>query len=190
MTPEDFFRDNELDPMAQSVLDRDLLVRLRSGSDAKRSDVEVGVALLRLAHDELEAFGTDGSERTSEEEIRLVLRTSRRVLDRVGLSLDLPFSDFRTFKTYWVANDGYGSWQARRDMLNGFFEPVHLELARREDGEITSTLARPVTSHPGTGWSRVDDEVNELRRHFQMARSEQDYRNIGNDCVAVLERLS
>ncbi len=190
MTPEDFFRDNELDPMADSVLDRDLLVRLRSGSDAKRSDVEVGVALLRLAHDELEAFGTDGSERTSEEEIRLVLRTSRRVLDRVGLSLDLPFSDFRTFKTFWVANDGYGSWQARRDMLNGLFEPVHLELTRREDGEITSTLARPVTSHPGTGWSRVDDEVNELRRHFQVARSEQDYRNVGNDCVAVLERLS
>jgi len=157
VTPEDFFRDNELDPMAQSVLDRDLLVRLRSGS---------------------------------EEEIRLVLRTSRRVLDRVGLFLDLPFSDFRTFKTYWVANDGYGSWQARPDMLNGLFEPVHLELARREDGEITSTLARPVTSHPGTGWSRVDDEVNELRRHFQMARSEQDYRNVGNDCVAVLERLS
>lgn len=190
MTPEDFFRDNELDPMAHSVLDRDLLVRLRSGSDAKRSDVEVGVALLRLAHDELEAFGTDGSERKSEEEIRLVLRTSRRVLDRVGLSLDLPFSDFRTFKTYWVADDGYGSWQARRDMLNGLFEPVHLELTRREDGEITSTLARPVTGHPGTGWSRVDDEVNELRRHFQVARSEQDYRNVGNDCVAVLEGLS
>jgi len=113
VTPEDFFRDNEVDPMGPSVLDR-----LRAGSDANRSDVEVGVALLRLAHDELEAFGTDGSERTSEEEIRLVLRASRQVLDRIGLSLDLPFSDFRTFKCYWVANDGYGSWQACRNIGN------------------------------------------------------------------------
>lgn len=190
MTPEDFFRDNELDPVAPSVLDRDLLTRLRASSDVHRSDVEVAVALLRLAHDELEAFGTDGSERTSEDEIRLILRASRQVLVRVGLTIDLPFSDFGTFKSHWMANDGYGSWQARRDILNELFEPVHLELARREDSEITSTLARPVTSHPGTGWSRVDDEVNELRRHFQMARSEQDFRNIGNDCVAVLERLS
>ena len=139
MTPEDFFRDDEFDSMGPSVLDRDLLIRLRAGSDAHRSDVEVGVALLRLAHDELEAFGTDGSQRTSEDEIRLVLRASRRVLDRVGLSLDLPFSDFRSFRSHWVANDGYGSWQARRDILNELFEPVHLELARREDGEIAST---------------------------------------------------
>ena len=51
-------------------------------------------------------------------------------------------------------------------------------------------LARPVTTHPGTGWSRADEEINELRRHFAAARSPQDYRNVGNDCVAVLERLS
>ncbi len=190
MTPEDFFRDSEFDPTSASVLDHDLLNRLRTVGDAERSDVEVGVALLRLAHDELEAYGTDGSQRTSEDEIRLILRTSRRLLERVGISLNLPFSDYRTFRSHWVANDGYGSWQTRRNILNELFEPAHLHLARLEDGEIVSTLARPVTSHPGTGWSKVDDEINELRRHFQVARSQQDYRNVGNDCVAVLERLS
>jgi hypothetical protein len=30
----------------------------------------------------------------------------------------------------------------------------------------------------------------ELRRHFQIAKSEQDYRNVGNDCVIIIEALS
>ncbi|MCY4621339.1 MAG: hypothetical protein OXD34_05825 [bacterium] len=89
-----------------------------------------------------------------------------------------------------MANDAYGSWQARRDILHDLFEPLHVELAQLEDSEIVSTLVRSVTSHPGTGWAQVDAEINELRRHFAMARTDQDYRNIGNDCVAVLERLS
>ncbi len=36
----------------------------------------------------------------------------------------------------------------------------------------------------------MDEEVAELRRHFQAARTPQDYRNVGNDCVTVLERIS
>lgn len=157
---------------------------------SNRSDVEVCSALLRLAHNELEAYGTDGANRTNEEEIRLILRACRVLLGRIGIPLDLPFSDFGTFYSHWVANGGYGSWQARRDILNSLFEPVHLELTGLEDNEVLSTLARPITGHPGTGWSRVDAEINELRRHFSGARSEQDYRNVGNDCVAVIERLS
>ena len=188
VTPEDFFVDRE--PLGQRVLSSGLLARIRSGEHIGRSDVEVGVALLRLAHSELEAYGTDGAQRTNEDEMRLILGACRLLLKRIGVDLDLPFSDFRTFRSHWLANEGYGSWQARRDILNGLFEPVHLKLARLEDSEIVSTLARPVTSHPGTGWSRVDAEINELRRHFAGARSEQDYRNVGNDCVAVLERLS
>ena len=49
-----------------------LLLGETGRSTRVRSDVEVGVALLRLAHDELEAFGTDGAQRTSEDEMRLV----------------------------------------------------------------------------------------------------------------------
>ena len=187
MTPEDFFVDGDL--LGQRFVDWDLLDEIVSGN-IDRSDVEVAVALLRLAHDELEAFGTDGSQRTSEEDIRRILQTCRFLLKRIGISLDLPFSDFRTFKSHWVADDAYGSWQARRNILHHLFELVHRELAQREDNEIMSVLARPVTAYPGTGWSRVDEEINELRRHFAAARSPQDYRNVGNDCVAVLERLS
>jgi hypothetical protein len=41
-----------------------------------------------------------------------------------------------------------------------------------------------------TGWARVDAELAKLRRHFQIAKSEQDYRNVGNDCVILTEALS
>lgn len=53
--------------------------------------------------------------------------------------------------------------------------PIHIHdtLARLEDGEIGAALVRPATSHAGTGWPRVDVEVNELRRHFQVAGTEQ-----------------
>ena len=188
MTPEDFFKDDFFSD--ERLLDVELLENVRAGSHIGRTDVEVAAALLRLAHDEFEACGTDGNQRTDESGIRLILRTSRLLLQRIGVPLDIPFSDYRTFRTHWNANGAWGSWQARRDILNELFEPVHLELAMLEDHELGSILAKPITSHPGTGWSRVDTEINELRRHFGMARSAQDYRNVGNDCVAVLERLS
>lgn len=41
-----------------------------------------------------------------------------------------------------------------------------------------------------TGWHEVDKEISELRRHFQGARTAQDYRSVGLDCVAVTESLS
>ncbi len=187
MTPEDFFNDDFFSD--EGKLDVELLTNIRAGNHTGRSDVEVGAALLRLAHDELEAYGTGGTDRTDDDGIRLILRTSRALLQRLEIPLDLPFSDYRTFHSYWSDNGAYGNWQARRNILNKLFEPVHQELARLEDQELVSTLGKPVTSHPGTGWSRVDAEINELRRHFGSARSSQDYRNIGNDCVAVLERL-
>lgn len=40
------------------------------------------------------------------------------------------------------------------------------------------------------GWAAVDEEISELRRHFLVARTPQDYRAIGNDCVHVTEALS
>ena len=188
VTPEDFFEDDFVSD--KRLLNHELLKRVRAGTYNDRSDVEVAAALLRLAHDELAAYGTNGEQRTDEHDIRLILRTSQRLLKRLGVVLDLPFSDYQTFRSYWVANGAHGNWQARRDILNEFFEPVHLQLAELENDELGSVLAKPVTSRPGTGWSRVDTEINEMRRHFGSARSAQDYRNVGNDCVAVLERLS
>ncbi len=190
MYPEKFLADDPTDPMAPGRLDLALVEAVLANQAIGCTDAEAAAALLRLAHDELESYGTDGRERTSDAEIRLMLRASIAVLKRLGIEWALPFRDYKGFRSYWTANDGYGSWQARRDILVKFFDPVHLQLSDLEDAEVVSGLVDPITTHSQTGWVRVDVEIRELRRHFQTARTEQDYRNIGNDCVAVLERLS
>lgn len=63
----------------------------------------------------------------------------------------------------------------------------HLRVASEA---LSSTLASAISPKGRTGWSRVDEEIAELKRHFALARTPQDYRNIGNDCVIVLEALS
>ena len=188
--PEDLFVDADDILSASTSLNIDLLQQIRGNVNVGHSDIELAVALVRLIHDELQRYGTDGSNRMDENEIRVALRTASALLERLGIELHLPFRDFGGFRGFWNNNDGHGSWQARRDILHDLFDDIHDRLALLEDGEIGAALARPATSHSGTGWPRVDTEINELRRHFQGARTEQDYRNVGNDCVAVTERLS
>jgi hypothetical protein len=75
-------------------------------------------------------------------------------------------------------------------MLHEIFDPLHDQLAALEQRSLMATLADPVSTHKRTGWPEVDTEISELRRHFQGARTTQDYRNVGLDCVAVTESLS
>ena len=105
---------------------------------------------------------------------------------------DPPFRDFEGFRTYWKREGmaGSGGWDKRRRCLEEHFEPLHEVLAELEAGSISSTLATAVSPGPLTGWPRVDEEISELRRHFEAASSAQDFSNIGNDCVSMLEALS
>jgi hypothetical protein len=89
-----------------------------------------------------------------------------------------------------VENGAYGSWQARRDLLSKLFDPLHDQLADMELATLESPLVDPISPHARTGWSAVDTEISELRRHFSSARTPQDYRAVGLDCVAVTEALS
>ncbi|KZE98969.1 hypothetical protein A2J04_15160, partial [Rhodococcus sp. EPR-279] len=97
---------------------------------------------------------------------------------------------YTTFRTYWMRNDCAGSWQARRDLLERFFEPVQEELDRQEEAQFRAVLVEGVSPHSSMGWPRVDEELNELRRRFRTASTTQDYRDVGNRSVAVLEALS
>lgn len=197
MRPEDFFTAPEPDPLddlgisSKPRFNLSLVRELRSGPIAQADDVETAVALARLIHDDLEAFGTEGGEELTDAQMRESLLALRSSLKRLGLDrFEVPFRDFKTFRSYWLQNDGYGSWQARRDILNGIFEPMHEALAERESKSLSSTLAGAISPRERTGWPRVDEEIAELKRHFAQARTAQDYRNIGNDCVVVLEALS
>jgi hypothetical protein len=174
----------------QAALDADLLEGLLRGPNPEHGDLEIAVPLARVVHDEYEAYGTAGSP-LSNDGSRLLVRALKAVLARLGIdTFDPPFRDFDTFRRYWLANDGYGSWQVRRNILHDQFDALHDLLADRETDSLTGALADPISPRKATGWQRVDDELNEMRRHFQAARTEQDYSNVGNDAVAALEALS
>ncbi|THJ64581.1 hypothetical protein E8P82_14690 [Arthrobacter echini] len=193
MRDNDFFdeaKTADVWAVRQDTLNTDLIERIHAGPVETATDVELAVPLARLVHDEYRNRGTENNPRISVHESRAVMAALRAVLKRLGVDFKPPFSDFDGFYTYWKNNNGSNSWQARRQMLSELFDPLHEQLADLEAGTVASTLAEPVSSQPRTGWTRVDEEITELRRHFQNARTEQDYRNVGNDCVIVLERLS
>lgn len=193
MRPDDFFKDAQ-DPLGFGTsrqVDHELLDSLRRGPIEAWDDRELAVALARLVHDDLEAFGTGGGEQLNEAQMRDALLALRAVARRVDLGdMDIPFRDYGTFKSYWLRNDAYGSWQARRNLLNAIFDPIHDRLIEVETGAVASSLAQPVSPRGRTGWAKVDEELTEMRRHFEIARTPQDYRNVGNDAVTVTEALS
>lgn len=179
-------------PNGTRVLDVQTLQALTRGPLQGKSDLEVAVALARFTHEEFEDFGTKGAEITDLQS-GIVMQALKAVLMRLGIrNFSLPFRDFPTFQKYWKAEgaSGGGGWQARRDILHTFFDALHKVLDEREAGSIVSTLATPVSPQKVTGWPKVDEELSELRRHFESASTQQDYSNVGNDCVAVLEALS
>lgn len=192
MDAEALFTDPDgVDPFGvPATLRTDLLTTLRSGPIPDDDDLATAIALTRLVHGELTAFGTDGNHRLSDQEIELAQRALRATLGRHSITLNLPWRDFNGFRSYWIQKDARGSWQARRDILASFFEPVFTELDRLEEAQFRGVLAEPASPHHKTGWPHVDEEIRELQRRFRTAATPQDYRDVGNRAVAVLEALS
>lgn len=190
MRIDDFFSDDG-DVVGYRALREELLRALRPGPLPGHDDVEVAATLARLIHQDLESYGTGGGEAMNPEGIRLAILSLRAVVDRLGVGgFDLPFRDYASFRTWWVQKDAHGSWQARRDLLEGLFGGLHSTLEELEQRSLASSLVDPISPRGHTGWAAVDVEVTELRRHFLNARTAQDYRNVGNDCVSVTEALS
>lgn len=184
----DLWIDDDLSPSGQRF-NIPLLLDLRRGSIRRYSDLEAAITLARIAHDQFQRYGTDASHELTDVQSREVVRALTAIADRLGVPFDPPFRDFSGFKAYWASHGGYGSWAVRRTMAHDIFGPLLGELERREDDALRGELAEPVSPEQ-TGWSAVDEEIAELRRHFHAAVTLQDYRNIGNDIVAVLEALS
>jgi hypothetical protein len=138
MRSADFFIEVEVEnpflsyPEVKQTLNTELLGSLRSGSLPDTSDVSAAEGLLDLVQDELTAYGTDGTNELNDKQIALAIRVLEVVTGRLGMSLRLPFRNFTTFRTYWLRNDGYGSWQARRDIVDGLLDPCRAELAEFE----------------------------------------------------------
>ena len=193
LVSSDFFEEDEFDGWGgarRESLNTAWLERLRRRPEPEHSDVDVAVALMDLVHNDLMLFGTSGGESLSDEEMRIAVRTLRAVTSRCGEEFKLPFREHSSWKAYWLKNDGYGSWQARRELLSGLFNDATARLEAMQDQSIASTLADSISPHEMLGWPAVDTEIGELRRHFREGRTPQDYRGVGNDCTHVLEALS
>lgn len=163
---------------------------LATHEDAEASDLEVALALTSLLHSDMElAAGHDSVTRLTDDESAMALRTLRAVLRRLGIRFDPPFRDIHSLRRSW-AKTGHNTPFARSGMLDDVFEPVHQALDDRDVAELSITLVNPITPHLGLGWPQVDAAIDEMRKHFAAARTGQEYSNVGNDAVAVLEELS
>lgn len=191
MRVSEFWIDSDFLQLEGSrALDESALERIMAAPIPAHSDIEVAAALARLAHKEFEDFGTSGNRDVTDDQSRLIMRTLQAVLARLSVPFSPHFRDFPTFYRHWRANGAYGSWQARRDLLEQEFGPLQEVLDEREAASLHSTLAEAMSHRRATGWPGVDQEMVELRRHFESALTAQDYSNVGNDCVALLEALS
>ena len=188
MRVDDYFADDPTSGL-DGALDFDLLDRLRSAPLRDRSDLEAAIALAELLNQEFESYGTDSTHSIADAGSREAMRTLRAVTTRLGVPFEPPFRDFPSFRAYWGSHGGHGSWAARRAMVSEVFGRLQEELERREEA-VLRDLVVPISPRKVTGWPAVDLEIAELRRHFHTATTPQDYRNIGNDVIAVLEALS
>jgi len=175
-------------PGSSLVFDQVMVDQVRRSPIDGRTDIEVAIALCELVHDQLQRYGTDSSQTLDDGEVGSAILALGAALRRLTVPFGLPFRNLTTFRSHWIKNGASNSWQARRDMLDGFFEPLHLQLIRLEERTLEA-LAVPVSPHAELGWPVVDEEIRELRRRFATAVTTQDYRAIGTNCIGVLEAL-
>jgi hypothetical protein len=196
MKPNDFFTfpaeaDGSEAAWGTAPLRSDLVEQLRRGAVDGVKDLDAALGLAGLAHEELEKYGTGGGSRLDDSEMALVLKALKGTLRRLRVSFpDLPFRNFTTFRSYWIREEMSYSWAARRDYLERVFAPLHGQLEELEEREFSSRLAHPISPRGRLDWPEVDEEIRELRRRFESATTQQDYRAVGMACVGVLEALS
>lgn len=108
---------------------------LRKGPLDDVAEPSAALGLLDLVHEELEAYGTDGSQRLDDAEIEAALRALKAATQRLGQPVELPFRNFTQFRSYWIRRgaSGAGGWQARRDILDELLDPTRTWLQHLDD---------------------------------------------------------
>ncbi|WP_157641334.1 abortive infection family protein [Longispora albida] len=149
MRADDLFEPNDFAGawgQQQEQLKVDLLERLRRAPDPAHSDLEVSEALVVLLHREFMAYGTDGGQRLDDHNMRLAVRATLAVCARIGVSVKLPWHDFTSFRSYWIAHDGHGSWAARRQMVGEAFDSALARILFLQERADTGTVVTPALS--------------------------------------------
>lgn len=153
MTPDDFFKEEQDHPTwelngrhsrPRSVFKSDFVARLRQGPQERVRDFDAAYGLTRLAHRELEAYGTDGAQKLDNEQINDLMRSLKAVLQRLGIAFVVPFQDFKSFHGYWSSKGMAESWAKRRGYLSELFSPVLSRLDETEAAERCAIAYRGV----------------------------------------------
>lgn len=163
---------------------------LRRAPLAHVTDEDAAAGLLKVVFDDLMTHGTSGGIRLLGDELSIAQKALVAVLGRLGFSLTIPWRDADGFRTYWVKNGCSGSWEKRRVLLHNLFDPAFDFLDQLEEAPIRSGLVEGVSPHAALGWPTVDAELAALRQRFETASTAQDYRDVGNRAVAVLEAVA
>jgi hypothetical protein len=126
MTPDGLFTSSGHDAwgMPKRTLDVALVEAIGASTQSSGTDAEAAGALAEQVYSDLMAFGTGGGEELTEAQMKVALRALADACSRLGVPLELPFRGYATFKNYWLKNDGYGSWQARRVMVGELLDPA------------------------------------------------------------------
>lgn len=175
---------------AQQTLRDDVVADLARGPIAGDDDLDTAIALTELIRAELLVKGTGGTPDLTDTQTRAAQQALKLTLGRHGITLELPWRDMTGFREYWIREGCANSYQARRDLVAKYFEPVRAQLEELEEKRFLAVLADPVSPHAATGWPAVDEELTEMKRLFRSATTAQDYRDVGNRATAVLEALS
>jgi hypothetical protein len=125
-------------------LNEAMIEQLRRGRVEGIDDLKAASALTEQIYSDLSAYGTSGGGELTDQEIVPAIRALTSTLSRLKVSLDLPFRDYLTFRSYWMRNGAHGSWEARRRILGEFFDPAFAQLLALEDLPISPrALAEP-----------------------------------------------
>lgn len=192
MRADDFLSIDAADyPYTETVEVRvELLDQLRRGPLSFSDDGESAEALSRLLHRELRAYGSGKGWRIGDDDVALGLKALRATLHRLGISIpEIPFRDFTEFEKYWKQEGMKGSYQARRDYLDKLFAPLYTKFDELEEKRFAGQLPSPVSPRGRLDWPAIDREIEELRRRFAGAVTEQDCGAVGAACVRILESL-
>ncbi len=151
MDPEDFFVSRPggwFGGQGSLTLDEQLVEDLRRGPLANRPDLEVGLSLTRLLHEDFTACGTGGGQRLDDESVMLAIKAHRAVLERLGMEPPrLPFRNFSSFGDYWRRNgmSGSGGWAARRECVESLLGPARDALEQLEEAEYEAQFKKGPT---------------------------------------------
>ncbi|MGC4107956.1 MAG: hypothetical protein QM753_16655 [Thermomicrobiales bacterium] len=188
MSPETLFRESP--GLNGDALDHEFLSHIAAAPIANYPDLELAEAMVALLEIELTDYGTGMRQRITNADARLLIRTSKILLRRIGIPFpDLPFLDLESFRRFWIQNDMANSYALRRTYIQEMVSPISSIIEERYLTLQISTVLTPISTPSDPKWLMIEEEIRQLRSRFAQAQTAQDFCGVGLACVRIQELL-